>query len=281
VISGLIYETLMGSQAYGCSKEGISDYDIYGVCVPSRNILFPHTAGYVAYFDNSAPKFEQYQQSHVKCEQSGKEFDFSIYNIAKYFAHLIKGAPNCIDALFTDETCIKHITQAGHLMRDNRKLFLSKECWKTYRGYSASQVKSMNNRNAEGVRKDDMDKCGYDLKAAYHAWRLLRQSEEIVLEGDLTLMKGADEYKAIRRGDWTLKQFQSQFDARKVALEEVFHKCTLPEKPDRDKIRELLLECIETHYGRSLTTEDVVRKDIETQTLREIDAVLNKVRNLL
>ncbi len=281
VNSGLIYETLAGSGAYGCSKEGKSDEDYYGITVPSRNILFPHTAGYVDIFDADRPKFEQYQQHHVKCESSGKEFDFSIFNIAQFFAHLMRGVPNCIDCLFTRDECVKHITAAGHIVRDNRKMFLSKECWKTYRGYSASQVKLLEKTKRTGVRKEETDKHGFDLKAGYHAWRMLNQGEQIITTGDLDLMKAADEYKAIRRGEWTYDKFTKEFDARKVALEEVFHKCTLPEKPDKNKVREVLLEAIESHYGRSLTNSDIIKQDLELGVLRDIDKAMSKIRHIL
>lgn len=283
VESGLIYECLMGSGSYGCSKsDNSSDIDIYGVCIPSRNIIFPHTAGYLNIFDDGIrPKFEQYQQHHVKCESSGKEFDFTIFNIVKFFALLMKGTPNCIDALFVSEECVKHITQAGHLIRDNRKLFLAKNLWQTFRGYSVSQAKMLEGKNRVGKRAEDVENNGFDTKAAYQAWRLLAEAEQIITTGDLNLMRNAEEYKAIRRGDWTLDRFKKEFDVRKIALEEVFHKCTLPEEPDRNKVRELLLECIECHYGRSLTSADIVKSDVELNTLREINKALEKVRHIL
>lgn len=281
ITSGLIYESLMGSESYGCSKGESSDIDIYGVTVPGRQILFPHTSGWVQYFDRDYPKFECYQQHHVKDESSGKQFDFSIFNIAHFFHLLVRGTPNCIDSLFTREECVKHITHAGQLIRDNRKLFLSKECWKTFRGYSVSQSKMIIGKERTGARKEVVDQFGYDLKAAYQAMRLLIEAEDIITTGDLDLMRGAEEYRAIRRGDWTYDKFLAEFNTRKIALEEIFHKCQLPEKPDKNKIRELLLEVIECHYGRSLTSGDVVRKDLEISALREIDEALNKVRNLL
>ncbi len=279
-VSGLIYETLMGSESYGCSKGG-SDTDIYAICIPSRNIIFPHTAGYLDIFDNDRPKFEQYQQHDVNCESSGKKFDFSVFNITQFFAHLMRGVPNCIDALFTKDECVKHITQAGIIVRDNRKMFLSKECWKTFRGYSASQMKHLEHKNPTGKRKEVVDKYGYDLKFAYQALRLLSEAEQIITTGDLDLMQGAEEFKAIRRGDWTLQQFNERFNARMVALEEVFHKCTLPEKPDKNKVREVLLGAIECHYGRSLTEADVVKTDLELGVLRDIEKAMGRIRHIL
>ena len=35
------YETIMGSEAYGVSS-GDSDIDIYGWCIPPKDMVFPH-----------------------------------------------------------------------------------------------------------------------------------------------------------------------------------------------------------------------------------------------
>src|SRR5262249_52910189 len=47
--SNLHYLTIMGSVAYGVadttSEEETSDFDLYGFCIPPRDIVFPYTAG--------------------------------------------------------------------------------------------------------------------------------------------------------------------------------------------------------------------------------------------
>lgn len=150
--TNLHYETIMGSRAYGLSKNNkTSDYDIYGFCIPPKSIVFPHTAGYLIGFDNDYPKFDQWQEHHVKDESSGKEFDFTIFNLVRYFQLLFDNNPNIIDSLFTPETCVKHITAVGHLIRDNRKMFLSKQCWNKFRGYAASQMAKIDKELPENV----------------------------------------------------------------------------------------------------------------------------------
>lgn len=141
--TNLQYEVIMGSYAYGVANKDSSDYDIYGFAIPPKSIVFPHTAGYIAGFEN-APAFDQWQEHHVKDVDSDKEYDFSIYNIVKYFRLLTDNNPNIVDSLFVPEFCIKHITQAGQLLRDNRDVFLSKRCWPKFRGYAASQFHKMN-----------------------------------------------------------------------------------------------------------------------------------------
>lgn len=58
------YECMMGSIAYGCSNDN-SDIDLYGFCIPPKDIIFPHTAGYIIGFGKKPPNFEQYQQHGI------------------------------------------------------------------------------------------------------------------------------------------------------------------------------------------------------------------------
>ena len=46
VVSNCMYMTIMGSHAYGVAdtsvKDKIPDYDVYGFCMPPKDVLFPH-----------------------------------------------------------------------------------------------------------------------------------------------------------------------------------------------------------------------------------------------
>ena len=59
-----------------------------------------------------------------------------------------------IDSLFTPDNCIIHCTQAGRLVRDSRRLFLSKEAWKKFRGYAWSQLHKMDSKETVGEARD-------------------------------------------------------------------------------------------------------------------------------
>jgi hypothetical protein len=167
------------------------------------------------------------------------------------------------------------------MVLDNRHLFLSKLCWKRFRGYCACQIKKCRDKNPEGKRKALVEKYGYDVKFASHAVRLLRECEQIITEGTLDLTKDNDEIKAIRKGEWSLDKVESMIDARMLALETFYHsgKCKLPETPDTFRIRQLLFDCLESHYG-SLGAA-VNRPDESIRALREIDLTLSKVRRIL
>jgi predicted nucleotidyltransferase len=96
VTGSVHYETIMGSMAYGVSSDS-SDMDIYGFCIPPKEIVFPHTAGYIPNFSSQVPNFDQFTQHHVQEKDHGKEYDLSIYNIVRYFKLCMGNNPNRID----------------------------------------------------------------------------------------------------------------------------------------------------------------------------------------
>src|SRR4029453_6288169 len=60
----LCYETMMGSVAYGVSSD-TSDMDVYGICLPPKDMVFPHLAGEILGFGSQIKRFESWQQHHI------------------------------------------------------------------------------------------------------------------------------------------------------------------------------------------------------------------------
>lgn len=285
--SNIHYLTIMGSHAYGVAdtsvKAKIPDYDVYGWAIPPKAMIFKHLTGHVPGFGPEPQGFDQYQQHHIFDQDAlggkGKEWDFSIFSIVKFFELCRENNPNMIDSLFTPENCVIHCTQIGRLVRDNRKLFLSKLCWKKFRGYAASQIKKMNDKNPIGGRMEIIEKHNFDVKFAYHVIRLFDEAEQIMLEGDIDLQRAKDVMKAIRRGDWTQDQVQQWAIEKDKALEVVYSNCKLPEKPPVEPLRQLLLNCLEHHYGS--IEECVSQVGWAENTLRNLDQILSEVRSKL
>ena len=73
-----------------------------------------------------------------------------------------------------------------------------------------------------------------------------------------------------------MEQIEDFFAAKEKSLEEVYNKSTLPYGPPEDKIKELLLNCLEEFYG-SLENAVVVPNYLQN-TLREMDTLLDKLR---
>ena len=273
-----VYLVTMGSHAYGVANDD-SDHDIYGVAVPPKSLVFPHTAGEIPGFGRQIQKFDQYQEAHVIDKDArggnGIEYDFSVYGIVKYFNLVMNGNPNVVDSLFVPVNCIKHMNHVGSMIRDNRKMFLSKKTWHTYKGYCYSQIAKIdNNKNASSVRrKNDIDNYGFSLKFAYHAVRLLNEVEMILEYQDLDLQRNNDQLKSIRNGEWSINDVKSYFNKKESEIETIYSKSDLRHSPDEPAIKELLVECLKTHYG-SLSDEDIVIKKKPELVINEAIRVL-------
>jgi len=61
--------------------------------------------------------------------------------------------------------------------------------------------------------------------------------------------RNSETLKAIRRGEWTEQRVVDFFEQKEKALNEAYANSTLPYSPDEQKIKKLLLECLEHHFG--------------------------------
>ena len=274
------YETQMGSVAYGVSSDD-SDIDVYGFCIPKKDVIFPHLQGEILGFGRQVKRFDQWQEHHILDKDSGKEYDCSIYNIVKYFQLVMENNPNMIDSLFTPDRCVLHITKIGTMVRENRKLFLCKKAWHTFKGYAYDQAHKANLKQPQegSKRAQIVEKYGWDVKFGYHVVRLINEVEQILTEQDLDLQRSREQLKAVRRGEMSFEEVQKWFSDKEKALETVYSESKLRHSPDEDAIKQLLINCLEEHYG-SLENA-LVTPDRAVQALRDIQAVLEKHRSIL
>jgi predicted nucleotidyltransferase len=268
------YLTQMGSVAYGVAGSD-SDVDIYGFCMPPKDVVFPYSVGgEILDFGTPGERFQQWQQHHIKPQDREIEYDITVFGISRYFHLCMQCNPNMIDSIFTPRRCILHTTPIGELVRENRKLFLHKGAWHTFKGYAFAQMHKIKGKvNASNpARAETIAKYGYDIKFAYHVVRLMAEVEQIMVEHDLDLEKNREELKAVRRGEFTLEQIEKKFADKEAALEAVYSASTLRHRPDEAAIKEVLLTCLEMHFG---TLDGAVTQDISAARLvRDIQGVL-------
>jgi len=267
------YEVITGSVAYGMSGD-TSDMDVVGFCIPPKDMVFPHLRGEIEGFGRHKKRFENWQEHHVM--HKDKEYDMTVYSIVKFFSLCMEMNPNMVDCLFVPDNCIIHSTQVGQMLRDNRHMFLSKACWPKFKGYAYSQLKKMKNKNPElgSKRAALIDKFGYDTKFASHVVRLIGEVQQILTLGDLNLQQDRERLKAIRRGEWTQEQIEEFFTRMEQELETAYNESKLPWGPDESKIKKLLLECLEHHYGSLEKAISVPGKEL--QALEEISELCHK-----
>lgn len=242
------YETEVGSVAYGVSSSS-SDLDIYGFCVPPKDVVFPHLRGEIPGFGRQKKRFDQFQQHGIKDDARGVVWDVTIYSIVRYFSLCMENNPNMLESLFTPTRCVKSTSAVAQIARDGRKAFLHKGAWHKFKGFAYSQIHKMKNKQPEGKRVALVEQFGFDVKFAYHAVRLMDEVEQILTEGDLTLDQNTEKLLAIRRGEWTQDEVLAYFERREIELAELYEKSTLPHSPDEDAIREVLLACMEEAWG--------------------------------
>ena len=268
------YEVITGSVAYGVSNS-TSDHDIAGFCIPPAYILFPHTVGIIQGFDKNYERFEQYQQHHIL--YNNENYDITIYNIVKFFRLCADGNPNMVDLLFTPRRCVTFSTPIGEIVRSNRHLFLSKKCWHTYKGYAYSQLSKMKKKKKISTdqpsnRDADIKKHGYSTKFAYHLVRLLNQVEQILTEHTLNLERNREQLKSIRRGEWVEEELQQYFTKKESELESVYLNSTLRHAPDYERIKQVLLNCLEHYFG---SIDKLVKKS------RSVGGLISELKELI
>lgn len=277
IVGGTHYETIMGSEAYGVAED-FSDKDIYGFVIPPKEYIFPQLAGKIPGFSTNINGFEQYQQHHIKDKDENKEYDLTIFNIVKYFRLCMENNPNVLDSLYTRENCVMHITPIGRMVKDNRKLFLSKKVWHSFRGYAYSQLNKLEIKNPEegSKRKELVDKFGYDVKFAYHIVRLMNEVRQLMETGDMDLMKDNNILKSIRRGEWTKERIKEWFFEQEKQMDSLYKETSLPHSPNEEAITELLFNCLEEHYG---DMSSVLTKPNEYKNaILEIKRITDKIK---
>ncbi len=139
VAGSVQYETIMGSNAYGVSGD-LSDCDVYGFCMPPKDLVFPHLRGEIQGFGRQVQRFDVWQQHHMQVNETS--YDVSIFSIVRFFHLCMENNPNMIDSLFTPQRCVVFCTPLGDMVRERRRLFLHKGAWHKFKGYAYAQLEN-------------------------------------------------------------------------------------------------------------------------------------------
>ncbi len=251
LVDAVAYETEVGSVAYGVSQRA-SDLDVYGFCVPPKEVVFPHLAGEIPGFGRQRQRFDQFQKHGVPRESDGVVYDVTIYSIVRYVSLCMENNPNMLESIFTPPRCVLYASPVAELLRERRHVFLHKGAWHKFRGFAHSQLHKMAIKDPKpgSKRAALVEEFGYDVKFAYHAVRLMDEVEEILTHGELTLDANVERLSAIRAGEWTEQEVRDYVARREVELAEVYESSTaIPHSPDEAAIRDALLAALEQAWG--------------------------------
>jgi uncharacterized protein len=246
LLQSLCYETMMGSVAYGVSSD-TSDVDVYGICSPPKQVVFPHLAGEIFGFGTQIKRFETWQQHRIAALD--KQWDFLIFGIVKFAQLAMENNPNVVEALFTPRRCVLSCTEIGEYLREHRRDFLHRGAWHKFKGYAYSQRSRIKTKAPTGKRAELAEAFGYDVKLGYHVVRLLLEAEQILCTGELELERDREVLLAIRRGEWPLETLEQWADDKERELEAVYERSELRYGPDEPLIKRHLLHCLEMQYG--------------------------------
>lgn len=128
--------------AYGVNNDE-SDLDVYGFCIPPKEIVFPHSAGFIQGFGEKPETFNVFDPHHIKSQDGRTSYDLAVYNIVRYFDLCMANNPNMIDSLFTADNLVIHRTKVSDMVRENRRMFLHKGAWHKYKGYAFTQMEKI------------------------------------------------------------------------------------------------------------------------------------------
>lgn len=156
------YLCIMGSAAYGVSTDN-SDLDIYGWCIPPKELVFPHLAGEIPGFGKQIQRFEVYQEHHIQHPTKDTEYDFAIYGIVKFFHLCMENNPNILDSLCVPRNCIIHSTQIAEHVRNHRRMFMHKGCYQKMRGYAYAQMSKLKGKINPLVKFMHEKKIPFDI----------------------------------------------------------------------------------------------------------------------
>lgn len=118
-LKNCIYLTVSGSHGYGTNID-TSDIDLRGVLVEPAKYLYGLNG------------FEQFEDIPT---------DTVIFGLKKYVSLCAAANPNALELLGVDEDTIVLQTEAGKLLRDNSRLFLSKRIIGSFGNYASAQLR--------------------------------------------------------------------------------------------------------------------------------------------
>lgn len=241
------YEVITGSQAYAIQVDD-SDLDLVAICVSPIDYVFPYTVGgHIKGFGPGPQCFETFQQHHIEDDRG--LVDVAIYDLVRFFHLAAENNPNLLDVLFSRDNMITHSDNIGKFIRQNRKLFLTKNSFYKMKSYAFAQLKKLETKNPNGKRLELVEKYGFDTKFASHIFRLCLQCQDVLVEHDMDLQRHAELLKYVRAGGYTLQEIKNWFTNKETELNDLYLKSTLRHSPDWSELTRVLLCCLEEKFG--------------------------------
>ncbi len=222
----IILKGIVGSHAYGLATS-ISDIDTKGIYVaPTLKIL-----------GIKKPK-ETIDQNDP---------DITYHEVEKFIRLALKCNPSVLELLYLED--YTELTHEGYLLINSKKHFLSNTVSNSYGGYAISQARKLNIRAykdnelhvplKEVTRGFSAKTSNKPFKHARHCMRLLDQGTQLLETGTLDIkVKNKEELFALE--NLTIQELVDLFEQKFKEFNNI--KSILPDKPNYEKINEILLQ---------------------------------------
>jgi hypothetical protein len=140
----IVFDVIIGSQAYGTAIDGVSDIDKKGVYIQDH-------------IDILCFKYQ---------EQLSVNKDEFYYEVRRFLELLQVANPTCLEMIFSESKLILKKEPVFDLIIANRDRFLTQKCYESFGKYAESQIKKakglnkkMNWENSRVERKTPLDFC--------------------------------------------------------------------------------------------------------------------------
>lgn len=230
----LLLFSLTGSRAYGTNRPD-SDYDYKGIAISPKEYYF------------GLKSFDSYHSSE------GTDPNITIYDLKKFFNLALSANPSIIELLYMNPFHYAVLEPPAKLLVENRKLFLSKKCYKSFVGYANSQLHRIKTREGkpnhgkgDTKRLERIKRYGYETKNALHLVRILKMGIEALETGSITVDRtgiDAKELVEILYGKYKIDELIEYSEDLFERAEEALLKTSLPDSPDFKAV-DLLLQTI-------------------------------------
>ena len=231
--SRVLYLTIMGSHAFGVSTPE-SDVDVYGCFMPRLKEIYPSQFGHINGFD---PEVKHQHNIEFSLELD-KKVDINLINLCSYYRLLKENNPNILESVFTEpEDRIFVHSSFNKTLNWNQK-FLCQKLIPKFWGYCQSQI----------LKAQKNDTPGRDLKYYYHLVRLVNELEYILIFNNLNLQSNTKILTDIRQGLMTPQEVFNYFENKKIIVEDLIKKTTLPKFPDNIFVKFTLNNIIKSYY---------------------------------
>jgi len=211
----VVYAVRAGSVLYGTNNKG-SDEDIRGIIIPPSEYFF------------GLSKFEQYIKNN-------EIEDWCLFDIRKFFHLAIKGNPNILELLWSEEPQCGY----GNRIRNLRDEFVTKKIIPPHIGMATAHLKKAQRGNI-------------NWKDLSHTVRVLEQCVELLSFKKITFPRqNRDQLKNIRLGQFSLDYIKGKAQELLQEIRRLENLESIPKLPKFSYIEHQMMQIVRDYLAEN------------------------------